>query len=230
MIGLLMTTYNQLADTRNALASLKETTAEPLGLVIVDNASTDGTVQYARQNGYPVIENVRPVSLSTAINQGLTYLLSIPDVRYIGWIHNDMTFYPRWLPRLVQELEAEPQIGKLAPESFHPHGPDLADAAEQFMREHQSERYPGNACPWIMPRAVIEKAGLFDERFIQCGGYEDWDYNNRIIELGYRVMITRGSVVWHPAMGTRKHQDELESGRHNAGVYYEKWGTNFPKV
>jgi GT2 family glycosyltransferase len=71
--------------------------------------------------------------------------------------------------------------------------------------------------------------GLFDERFIKCGGYEDWDYNNRVLAEGYQVMITKGSVVWHPTMGTRKNHDESESGRKNAELYSQKWGP-YPKV
>jgi GT2 family glycosyltransferase len=202
----------------------------PIDFVIIDNASTDGTIQYANQNGYNIVENQQPVSLTAAINQGLNYLLSIPHIRYIGWIHNDMTFYPHWLQRLVNYLDIHSHIGKISPESFHNYGLDNEELAERFMMQHQDVCFPGNSCPWIMPRGVIEKVGLFDERFIRCGGYEDWDYNNRILGLGYQVMITRRSVVWHPSMGTRKNNDETESGRQNAGVYYQKWGTYLPKV
>lgn len=230
MIGLFLTTYNQLEDTKKSLESLEKNTSIPYKLVIVDNASTDGTIPYLKEKRYHLIENDRPVCLTVALNQGLRWLLSDPAHEYIGWIHNDMTFYPNWLERLTALLDRNKKTGKLAPCSLHLFGPDDPDFAEEFMTQRADVCYPGNACPWIMPREVIEKVGLFDERFIKCGGYEDWDYNNRILEAGYEVMITQGSVVWHPAMGTRKNHDESESDRLNSRLYYEKWGISQPRV
>lgn len=229
MVGLILTTYNQLDDTKATLQSLEATTNTPYKLVIVDNGSTDGSIPYLKQQGYEVIENVDSVSLTVALNQGLHYFLAYPEVEYIGWIHNDMTFYRSWLQRLLDFLEQNPLVGKVAPTSLHQFGPDDPDIAEQFMHQNQDVFYPGNACPWVMPRHVIEKVGFFDERFIKCGGYEDWDFNNRVLEEGFSVMITRSSVVWHPAMGTRKHHDESESGRKNAELYSQKWGPH-PRV
>lgn len=231
MIGLFLTTFNQWEDTQLTLDSLFQNTTAPFKLVLVDNASTDGTISHARKDGIPVIENEKPTPLATALNQGINYFLSRPDIRYIGWIHNDMLFYKHWLSRLVQELDADPSIGKLAPDSFHLYGPhDAAIQAESFMVQNKENRRSGNACPWVMPKAVIRKIGRFDEQFVGCGGYEDWDFNNRILHAGYRVMITKGSVVWHPAMGTRKNHDEAEAARMNLGYYNQKWGRTSPKV
>ncbi|GAX91983.1 glycosyltransferase family 2 protein [Effusibacillus lacus] len=230
MVGIMLTTYNQLEDTKRSLQSLRENTTIPYKLVIVDNASTDGTVDFLRDQGYQIIENQHPVCLSVALNQGLRHLLADPDNRYIGWVHNDMLFYPKWMERILDLFAQETAFGKIAPVSLHLFGPDDPKFAEEFMLKHHAVCYPGNACPWVMPREVVEKVGYFDERFIQCGGYEDWDYNNRILEEGYQVVITMGSTVWHPAMGTRKNHDESASALHNAAVYHEKWGIDHPKV
>ncbi|MEJ8545131.1 glycosyltransferase family 2 protein [Brevibacillus borstelensis] len=230
MVGLMLTTYNQLEDTKHTLQSLRQNTSHPYRLVIVDNASTDGTVAYLKENGYRLVENEQPVSLTEALNQGITYFLADPEITHIGWIHNDMEFYPKWLERLIDFLQDKKDIGKLAPVSLHLFGPNDPQFAEEFMASNSGVSYPGNTCPWIMPREVIEKVGLFDERFVKCGGYEDWDYNNRILEAGYNVLITQGSTVWHPAMGTRKNHDESESSGKNAELYFRKWGIHSPKV
>lgn len=180
--------------------------------------------------GIDVIENDEPVDLSVALNQGLDFFLRQEDIRYIGWIHNDMTFYSRWLKRLVALLETHPGVGKLAPDSMHLYGPNDPDQAERIMAAHQGDMRTGNACPWIMPKEVARKTGYFDERFVSCGGYEDWDYNNRLLEFGYDVMITKASLVWHPTMGTRKHRDLSRAAEKNAEWYYRKWGTYAPRV
>lgn len=223
-------TKNQLDDTKQSLKSLEDHTNIPYKLIVVDNASSDNTVTYLTTNGYAVIANKEDTDGTVRLNQGLRYLLADPSVEYIGFIHNDMLYYPKWLERLLDHLNRTSLIGKLSPESLHEYGnhpdfPDDPEFPERFMAQNQNIYYPANACPWIMPRKVVEEVGLFDEGFIRVGGYEDWDYNNRILQKGYQVMITRGSAVWHPMNGTRSKYDESEATRINQGYYYYKWGT-----
>ncbi len=230
MIGIMLFTKNQLDDTKKTLDSLEKSANVPYKLVIVDNASTDGTVDYLENQGYQVIANKETTDGTVRLNQGLRYLLSDPDIPYIVFIHNDMLFYAKWLERLLDHLKRNRLIGKLAAESLHMYGqhpdfPDDPDFPERCMTQNQNVYYPGNACPWIMPREVIEEVGWFDEGFIQVGGFEDWDQNNRILQKGYLVLITKGSAVWHPMNGTRAKYDEYEAILKNKDYYYYKWGT-----
>lgn len=224
MVGIFLTTYNFLEKTRACLASLRRATTFPHKLVVVDNASTDGSLEHLRQNGIPTLANAAEVSLARALNQGLTHFLADPQVRFVAWIHNDMLFFPGWLENLVA-VAGRPEMGKVAPTNVKGDPAQYSDAwASRFMAEHREEFRPGNDCPWIMRREVVERVGLFDERYIKCGGYEDWDYNNRVQDAGWLVGTTGASVVWHEGMGTRSHVDNREAGAHNSGVYARKWG------
>lgn len=224
MVGIFLTTYNFLEKTCACLASLRRATAVPYKLVVVDNASTDGSLEHLRRNGIPTLANAAEVSLARALNQGLEHFLADPEVRFVAWIHNDMRFFPGWLGNLVA-VAGRPEMGKVAPTNVKGDPEQYSDAwASRFMAEHRDEFRPGNDCPWIMRREVIERVGLFDERYIQCGGFEDWDYNNRVQDAGWLVGTTGASVVWHEGMGTRSHVDNREAGAHNAGVYARKWG------
>lgn len=223
-VGILLTTFNFLGLTRECLASLRRAADCPYRLLVVDNHSSDGTLDFLREVGVDVLGNASEVSLSRALNQGIARLLGDRGIAYVLWIHNDMRFFRGWLSGLVAAVQ-RPEIGKLAPwnVSGDPSQYD-DDWAARFMAERRNEFTPGNNCPWIMRREVLERVGPFDERFIKCGGYEDWDYNNRVVDCGYLVGTTGASVVWHEGMGTRKHVDNTDAARHNAAVYARKWG------
>lgn len=228
--GIVLTTYNFLELTRRCLSSFKRATATPYLLVVVDANSRDGTPEYLELQGVPVIRNSEEVSLSTALNQGMRFLLSFPGVSHIGWIHNDMLFFRGWLEALLGVLDSHPEVGKLAPYNLSGDPGQYTDeSVAAFTAAHAGRLHGGNGCPWIMPRHVVEEVGFFDEGYLRCGGYEDWDYNNRVLDRGYQVAITWASAVWHQGMGTRRHVDQRGADRHNAAYYERKWGRG-PRV
>lgn len=228
MVGIILTTFNFLEKTRACLASLRSATDHPYHLVAVDNASTDGTVALLRAQGVEVIANASEVALTTALNQGLARFLADPRIEYIAWIHNDMRFFKGWLGNLVAVAD-RPEMGKVAPWNVSGDPAQYDDAwAARFMNEHREEFIPGNNCPWVMRKEVVRQVGLFDERFLKCGGWEDWDYNNRVLDCGYLVGTTGASVVWHEGMGTRNFVDNRDACMHNATVYVQKWDSRPP--
>lgn len=228
MVGIFLTTFNFLDKTRACIQSLGRATDHPYRLVVVDNASTDGTQDLVRSLGIELLDNPAEVHLSRALNQGLRHLLADPRVRYACWVHNDMLFFRGWLDNLIHVAE-HPEIGKLAPWNVSGDPAQYDDAwAACFTAQHRHEFHPGNNCPWVMRREVVERVGPFDERFIKCGGWEDWDYNNRVIDCGYRVGTTGASVIWHEGMGTRNYVDNSEACHYNSVVYVEKWGGRQP--
>lgn len=228
MVGIFLTTYNFMEKTRACLQNLGRATEYPHRLVVVDNASTDGTQDFVHSLGIELLGNPAPVHLTTALNQGLRHLLADPRIRYVSWIHNDMLFFRGWLENLVR-VALHPESGKLAPWNVSGDPAQYDDTwAARFMAQHRNEYHPGNNCPWIMRREVVEQVGPFDERFIKCGGWEDWDYNNRVIDCGYHVGTTGASVVWHEGMGTRNHVDNSDACQYNSVVYVEKWGGRQP--
>lgn len=224
MIGVVLTTFNMLALTRRCLESFHRCTTCPHKLVIVDNNSRDGTAEFLRRRGYEVIANRSHTSLPRAMNQGVERFLNDPDVEYVCWIENDMILLPLWLDNLVAVLRERPEIGKLG--SFHIDGPVPSDQdVLAFVAREGNWLRLGNAIPWIMPKWAIREVGPHDEGFVHGGAYEDWDYNNRLLERGIPVMVTRRSLVWHGGNATTRGvfqpaQFEEQNRQH----YARRWG------
>jgi GT2 family glycosyltransferase len=210
--GIILTTYNNLEMTKKALKSLMENTKN-FELVIVDCASTDGTVEWVEQQGIQMIHFDKYVSLTEALNAGIRHFFDKekPDLYYnICWIHNDMTFEKGWLEALEVYLDHNPKCGRVS---------------SQNTRDSIEPERPGNELPCLIRGHVLKQIGLFDERFIGIGGREDWDLNKRILDNGFSVMITPTSRVYHVGMATRSQRNTDAEADHNAAVYFQKWGT-----
>jgi len=89
-------------------------------------------------------------------------------------------------------------------------------AVSEEIKEGQEQAY-------LIRRGILFRIGLFDEKFIGIGGYEDWDMNNRIRQEGLKVVIVPRSKVWHKGMQTRSRRDTSAEQIYNAGVYQTKW-------
>ncbi len=226
LAGVVLTTFNFLDKTRSALDSFHYGSDHtPHRLVVVDNASGDGTREYLLSRGYEVIAVPEPCSQAAAINLGLRRLLADPGVTHLGWIHNDMRFFPGWLANLGQVFQRAPWIGKLSPWELTEPRDFTEEEVGRFMRLSAGYLRLGNAVPWIMPRGVVEEVGLHDEGYVGDCLYEDHDYNNRLLLAGYPVMITKASAVRHEQAGTRRHTHRPDWDERNKARYIGKWGS-----
>lgn len=151
-------------------------------------------------------------SLCESLNEGFSHFRD-RGFDYIGWIHPDMRFNdPEWLDGLLTEFRCWPSVGKVCAANTRDALPDrMIDGHEQC---------------YLVRRLALDEIGLFDETFISIGGWEDFDLNKRLINVGWRVVITPRSLVYHEGMATRSRRDTTAAQYHNADVYRAKWGNN----
>lgn len=216
-IGVILTTFNKLDMTKECLKSFVENTTN-YDLVIVDNNSNDGTQEWVKQQKFQLIEFNSWVGISEALNAGIRYFLDKEDndTEYdICWIHNDMTFFPGWLDALVKYLDDNPKCGRIASHN---------------MRDPLNPERSGNELPFLIRGHIFKEIGMFDERFKGTAGKEDWDFNNRLLDNGWTIMITPESKVFHKGAGTRSGLMPREWEDFNSQLYFSKWGTHDPKV
>lgn len=224
-VGLVLLTYNDEENLPACLESLFSTIDYPTVLIALDLGSTDSSralLESFQQECYKNT-NIKDFSivnrqglepLTVSLNFGFSYLMGRQECEYIGWIHPDMVFEKGWLQELVTTLQTNQEVGKAC--SFNtrdgePWGPELLDGQEQA---------------YIIRRGVLLKVGLFDEKFIGIGGWEDEDMNARIYQEGFKIVIAPKSKVYHKGMATRERRDTTAEQIYNAEVYRKKWGSN----
>lgn len=240
--SVIVLTHDNLAFTRLCLASLFENTEYPnYELILVDNASTDGTVKELRRLAAAIpnitaIENPSNTGFGGGNNQGMA--AATGDVLVL--LNND-TVVPRgWLTRLARHLE-DPLVGLIGPATNrtcneaqrNPPYQTYAEyqaVARAFAEQHEAERRPIRMLAMFCTafrRDTYDRVGPLDERY-EVGMFEDEDYALRVKELGLDVVWTPEVYVhhaYHASIGKL-----LPSGEYmrlvnlNQGRFEEKWG------
>jgi len=207
LTSIVIVTHNQLDYTRKCLDSLRLLTDEPYELIVVDNGSTDGSVEYLRAlPGVRLIENAANRGFPAAVNQGI----AVSTGNQVLLLNNDTILNTGWLGRLLRALHSDPAIGLAGPCS------NCVSGAQQVETRYEGlADLDGFAWDWgkardgltvdvsrlvgfclLIKRAVIDSIGLLDEQF-GVGCYDDDDYTLRAIQAGYRAVIAADAFVHH---------------------------------
>jgi GT2 family glycosyltransferase len=236
--SIILVTHNNLVFTRIALHALLAHTTD-CEIIVIDNASTDGTREYLQALPIRVIANNENRGFPAANNQGL----SIAQGETVVLLNND-TIVPRgWLPRLIEHLKDD-SIGSLCActnrigneaeidTSYRTFG-ELCDFAQARLRQHAGEIFDIPMAPMFclaMRREVYEKVGPLDEQF-GAGMFEDDDYAMRVRAAGYRVCCADDVFVHH--FGGASFGNLIASGEHgqlfraNRERFEKKWGVTW---
>ena len=244
LISIIILTHNQVEYTKKCIESIFTHTKEPFELIIVDNGSTDGTVEYlesevrGRRAEVRIIKNKENLGFAAGNNQGMATARG----DYILLMNNDIVVTPNWLGRMISCAERDSKIGIVGPMSNYVTVPQLIkevtynktnlDGLNDFAADI-SNRYTGNAkqllrvvgfC-MLIKRAVINKIGGMDGRY-GLGNFEDDDFSLRATLAGFESWMAEDCFIHH--FGNRTFIgakiDYRESVHKNWEIFKEKWG------
>ncbi|MBE6102684.1 MAG: glycosyltransferase family 2 protein [Selenomonas ruminantium] len=196
MTSIIILSFNTLNLTRMCLESIRAHTPEEYELILVDNASTDGSPEYLRgQADIRLIENKENMGFPKGCNQGL----EIARGDSLLLLNSDTVVTENWLANLKRGLYSNGKVGAVSclsnnvsnGQQIHvPYGGDM-EAMQAFAAgfNHSNpakweERPHLVGFCYLFKREVYEAVGGLDERFTP-GNFEDNDYSLRIIEKGY---------------------------------------------
>jgi GT2 family glycosyltransferase len=222
-VSLVIPVYNQLVHTMQCLESILRLPDKGDEIIVVDNASTDGTPEYLKGMNVTVISNATNLGCAKAWNQGIR--ASRGEV--VGILSNDIVVTPGWLPALVRFLE---QSGHGIVSPAMREGPldyELDRYAAEFTESCRTATRPGllGAC-MLVRRAVLDGIGLFDEGFAY-GGCEDVDFLWRAQKAGITAGVTGSAFIHHFGMVTQKAVKKSETSAYasqNLAYFRRKWG------
>jgi GT2 family glycosyltransferase len=215
LVSVVVVTWNG----RHYLDACLEAVAAQVGVdaetILVDNASTDGTVAYVRER-FPW---VRVVALpeNRGFAGGNNAGVREARGRLVALLNNDAVPEPGWLQALVSGIDEPAGFALVTSRIVYMHDPNLIDSAGDslltsggaFKRYHgasvdlardSAEVFGicGAAC--LLPRRVFDEVGGFDEDFF--ASHEDVDLSYRARLLGYRCRYVADAVVRHHGSAT----------------------------
>jgi O-antigen biosynthesis protein len=222
LTSIIIPTYNQLGCTRQCLDSIHRLTDEPYEIIVVDNGSTDGTVEHLRgSGGVRLIVNETNRGFPAAVNQGI----AVASGSQVLLLNNDTLVTTGWLGRMLRALESELTIGLVGPCSNFVSGPQQVAAgydqlagldgfAWDWSKAHDGQRVEVTRLVGfclLIKRAVIDSIGLLDEQF-GIGCFEDDDYCLRAIQAGFRTVIAADAFIHHHG-GQTMRASSVDCGR-----------------
>lgn len=235
--SIVILTHNQLGMTKRCLDSICKHTPEDMELIVVDNASTDGTVQYLKeQPDVKLILNQENAGYPKGCNQGAAKATG----NNILFLNNDTVVTENWLGNMLRVLYGSEKVGIVGPVSnfcAYPQQIPVTYREISELDEFARDNARKNAgCSMAYPRMVgfcllvkknvLDEIGLFDERY-GIGNFEDDDLCLRAKYQGYTLMIALDSYVHHEGHATFSQTNEVSLNQllqENRKKAQEKWG------
>ncbi len=239
---LIIPVHNQLKNTKECLKSLSETLSEKIKLVIIDNASTDGTAKFLESVNdkyfdIQIITNQTNLGFPKAVNQGLC----LAESDYAVVANNDIVFSSGWLEKMINTAESETAIGIVGTLSNLANGEQKDSSAkyksvnemnkhsEKIARDNKTRYSETNRVDFIctlIKKNLLENIGGLDDLF-SPGNYDDDDYCLRAKIAGYKIVIAMDVFIHHYGSVTFFADSSLnlsELYKSNLNKFMQKWG------
>lgn len=214
-VTIIIPNYNGKHFMEPCLESLTHQTCSDFRILVVDNASTDGTLAYMEEN-YPEIEVIaldQNYGFSKAVNIGIQN----STTPYVLLLNNDTTVDPHFVEEMVKAIKSSKRIFSVSSKMIQMYHPELIDSAGDLYTlvgwgicrgtgrpvsnyTRQDDIFTACAGAAIYRRSVFKKIGYFDENHFAY--LEDIDVGYRAKIYGYRNIYCPTALVYHVGSGT----------------------------
>ncbi|MEJ7893779.1 MAG: glycosyltransferase family 2 protein [Solirubrobacteraceae bacterium] len=211
-VAVVVLNYNGRAFIGPAIESILAQTHPDFHVVLVDDASTDGSAAYAAERWPQITVHALPanVGVTAAMNRGLA---AARHGEFVALLNNDLELDPEWLRRATAALEADPGLasvsGKMlryddrstidaAGDQLLPSGVALnrgAGETDAGQYDERAEVFSACAGAALYRRSALEQVGGFDEDLVAYLEDVDWGFRARL--QGWRALYVPEAVAFH---------------------------------
>lgn len=215
-VAIIILTWNKREYVLNLLGCIANLEYDNFDIIVVDNASTDDTVE-ALKSKYPDIEilvNAENLGGTGGFNTGMKHALRKGVYDYLWLLDNDVEVDSGALTELIKVLESTQDIAVAGSAMY-----DLTDRDklletgyyielekgkfhnnnEAMREESEKNRFfivdSVSSCSLCASTEAVMNVGIWDENyFIYC---DDVDWNIRFRQKGYKIASVPSSRIWH---------------------------------
>ncbi len=226
LLTVIIVNWNGREMLSKCLQALGKQVFRRFSVIVADNGSTDGSVEWVRQE-YPQVE---VIALSQNLGFSAANNIALKKVRtpYAALLNNDAFPHPLWAEKMIAAMEANPEAGFAAskllfadhPEAIDRAGDSYTLAGAGLLRGRGNSAAGYGKAEWVFGACaaaalyrtqMLQHIGLFDEDFFLL--YEDVDLSFRAQLRGYKCLYVPEAVVFHKGSGSIGHDSPVS-------VYY----------
>lgn len=214
-VSVVIPNWNGKGLLKDCLRSLSYQSITDFKIIVVDNGSTDGSVEFLRKH-HPEIKLIgfkRNLGFAKAVNQGI----KASNSKYIVLLNNDTRVDEDYLAKMFEVLEKRHEICGVAPKVLNFSNPRVVDSAGDMMNtvgQAFHRGYGDKSNKWNTPgevflitagasmfkREIFKKVGFFDEDYFAYG--EDVDFCLRAQIMGHKFWYEPKAIVYHKHKAT----------------------------
>lgn len=236
LVSIVVLTYNRREYTYRCLQSIAEHAGVPYELIIVDNASIDGTdALLSRVRSAVILRNTENVGFGNGCNQGAARARG----RYLLLLKNDALLLPGCVAALVRTLDEDPRAAAAGAKLVWPHGA-LQEAGSILFADGSARAYgrgddpsgpPYNyarevlfcsAACLLLRTGAFRDAGGFDPAYAPAY-YEDADLCLSLRARGHVVRYQPEAVAVHYEYTSGGASSAVKGMKRNRATFVSKW-------
>lgn len=231
-VAIVILNWNGIRHLSEFLPSVLASTWPNLEVVVGDNGSTDGSIEFLEQN-YPTISIINN-DKNYGFTGGYNRVLQKVEAEYFILLNSDVEVPAGWIEPVISMMEADPQIAVAAPKirAFAQKGCfEHAGAAGGFIdrygypfcrgrmfyeieEDHGQYQQSGEVF-WASGAAMFVKKGCW----VEAGGFDDNFFAHmeeidlcwRLKNMGYKIMYCAQSEVYHVGGGTLNTENPFKT-------------------
>ena len=236
IVSIITPSWNKVEFLKQMMESVEKNTQWPFELIIVDNASDDGTQEYVLNADFKMkgqyLRNEENKGFAIPNNQGA----KVAKGNYLLFLNNDTIVTKGWLTAMMNVFSEEKAVGIVGARLIHPGSGTIQHAGiiehKSGMPDHIYFKKPMDYPPamkrkqyfavtgacMVIPKTLFEELNGFDEQY-WCG-WEDMSLCQEVRKRGYRIYYEPTSLVYHYESRTEGRYSKEGS---NFSLYMNKW-------
>ena len=192
-VAAVMVSFNKRDWVRKNLEAQLRQTVPFDRMVVVDNCSSDGSIEMIREE-FPSVDLIVMPHSDYGACETFNIGFKNADTDFVAILDDDVELAEDWLERTLARMSAEPpSTAMISSKVIEPGEPEWYTTHPEVNRERYMATFRG--CATLARREVIEACGYYDEEFFIYGN--ERDLAARVLSAGYRILQYPQATVHH---------------------------------
>lgn len=212
LISIQILNWNRAEETQRAIQSALEQSYRNIEVVVIDNGSTDNSVELTQKNfpNIKVIELDKNYGCPGGRNRGIQHC----EGEYIFYLDNDGVLHKDAVSKAYNIMKQDHAIAVVTGQVYDFSSSDEIDTkiTPRSHEQYLHYNFQGGIC--MHRKSIYEKVGHYPDHFMYGG--EEWYLTAKIIDNDLKIIKDESIILWHVRSNmARNRENELISAYYN---------------